>query len=154
MVKFSFVSRCPVPFQHCYCSICRKANGGGGYAINIMGEAPTLEIEGEENLTIYRSAKNDRDRYEADGLGYSRRHFCKHCGTMLWNFNARYPDWFYPFASAIDTPLPSAPQRRHTMLDYKPDWVPVPDGPDDTQFPRYGNIGLEDWHRERGLYDE
>lgn len=152
-VKFTVVSHTPVPFQYCYCSICRKANGGGGYAINIMGDATTLEIEGEENLSVYRAAKNDRDRYEADGLGFSRRNFCKHCGTMLWNYNARYPEWVYPFASAIDTELPAAPARRHIMLDHKPGWVQVPEGPDEAHVPRYPDAGIEDWHKDRNLHD-
>ena len=54
-VRFSVESHTPHPFNYCYCSICRKTAGGGGYAINIMGEAKTLKVEGEENLSIYRA---------------------------------------------------------------------------------------------------
>jgi hypothetical protein len=32
--------------MQCYCSICRKTAGGGGYAINIMGQAATLQVSG------------------------------------------------------------------------------------------------------------
>ena len=35
-VKFEVESRTPQPFMHCYCTICRKTQGGGGYTINIM----------------------------------------------------------------------------------------------------------------------
>ena len=31
-VKFRLQSDSPVPFMHCYCTICRKTAGGGGYA--------------------------------------------------------------------------------------------------------------------------
>ena len=106
-VKFSVHSKTPYPFSQCYCSICRKLNGGGGYSINIMAETSSLKVEGENSITVYRSAFNDRGVYEEDGLGYSRRNFCKHCGTMLWNFNTKYPDWIYIFASAVDTQLPT-----------------------------------------------
>jgi hypothetical protein len=41
-VKFSVESKTPYPYMRCYCSICRKTAGGGGYAINIMGDAATL----------------------------------------------------------------------------------------------------------------
>jgi hypothetical protein len=41
-VKFRLESNTPMPYQRCYCSICRKTQGGGGYAINIMGWADTL----------------------------------------------------------------------------------------------------------------
>ena len=52
--------------------------------------------------------------------------------------------------SAIDTPLPTAPDHRHTMTMHKPDWVEIPEG--ELQFPQYPDSGIEDWHRERGLY--
>ncbi len=38
-VKFSVESYTPYPYMRCYCSICRKTAGGGGYTINIMGQA-------------------------------------------------------------------------------------------------------------------
>lgn len=44
----------PIPLR-CYCSICRKKAGGGGYAINLAGDNATLKVEGEENITIYRA---------------------------------------------------------------------------------------------------
>ena len=34
-VRFSVESHEPYPFMRCYCSICRKTAGGGGYAINL-----------------------------------------------------------------------------------------------------------------------
>ena len=37
-VHFTVESHTPYPFLRCYCSICRKTAGGGGYAINIMGD--------------------------------------------------------------------------------------------------------------------
>jgi hypothetical protein len=40
----------------CYCSICRKTNGSGGYGINIAAERETLEfIQGEEKMKIYEA---------------------------------------------------------------------------------------------------
>jgi len=149
-VRFSVESNTPYPFSRCYCSVCRKLNGGGGYTINIMAEANTLKVEGEEHLRFYRHGNNDRGNYEADGLGFSRRHFCTNCGTMLWNYNTRYPDWIYPFASAIDTPLPVAPEHRHTMTKHKASWVEIP--PDEKQYAQYPDEGIEDWHRRHGLY--
>lgn len=151
-VKYRVQSHTPHPFSRCHCSTCRKLSGGGGYAINIMGDADTLEIEGEEHISVYRSALNDRGVYEEDGLGYSRRHFCKHCGTMLWNFNPRHAAWVYPFASSIDTDLPSPHEIRNTMTAYRVSWVDIPDG--EKQYPQYPDESIEDWHRNRGLYEE
>ena len=54
-VRFSVLSHTPIPYMHCYCSICRKTAGGGGSAINIMGEAGTLAVSGEEHLSVYQA---------------------------------------------------------------------------------------------------
>lgn len=151
-VHFSVVSHTPYPFNLCYCSTCRKTNGGGGYAINIMGEADTLRVTGMEHVSVYRSKQNDRGAYEADGLGFTRRHFCKHCGSLLWLHNPKYPQSVYPCASAIDTPLPTPPEHVALMLDYRPGWAWVPTGPNDAHYPRYPEGGIEVWHRKRGLY--
>ena len=40
------------------------------------------------------------------------------------------------------------------MLGYKPDWVPVPEGPEHTHHTYYPDGGIEQWHRDRGLYEE
>ena len=151
-VKFSFESHTPYPYNRCYCSICRKVNGGGGYTVNIMGDYPTLKVEGEEHLSVYRAAENQRGAYEDDGLGFSRRSFCSKCGTMLWNYNPNYGEWFYPFASAIDTPLPVPPAHNHIMLAFKASWVEVPEGPDETHYEHYPDDGIESWHKIRGLW--
>src|SRR5690606_21472053 len=54
-VRFEAESHTPVPYQLCYCSICRKQQGGGGYAINLAADARTLKVEGEEHLGLYRA---------------------------------------------------------------------------------------------------
>jgi hypothetical protein len=151
-VTFRVNSKTPYPYNWCYCSICRKTAGGGGYAINIMGEATTLEVEGEEHITVYRSAKNDRESYEADGLGGSRRHFCSRCGTALWVHNPSWPDLIHPFASAIDTDLPKTPEICAIMTEHTASWVDI--SGDATRFERYPDRGIEDWHKDRGLYEE
>ncbi|MDH5352750.1 MAG: GFA family protein, partial [Betaproteobacteria bacterium] len=90
-VRFSLDSETPYPYQRCYCSICRKTAGGGGYAINIMGNSATFKSKGRTR--IYRATR-----------GGPQRHFCPKCGSALWLWDRRWPDWIYPFASAIDTP--------------------------------------------------
>ncbi len=146
-VRFSVQSHAPQPYMHCYCSICRKTAGGGGSAINIMGEADTLEVEGEEHLSVYRA--------QIDGEPSSlRRHFCRHCGSALFIKDPSWPQWVYPHASAIDTPLPAPAERAHIMLGSKAAWVHVPEGPGEKQFDEYPDQSIEDWHRSRGAYEE
>ena len=148
-VRFTVDSHTPHPYMRCYCSICRKVGGGTGSAINIMGEAATLEVAGSENITDYRVK---REGAAADETSPSHRHFCRHCGSALWAASDRWPQWIYPFASAIDTPLPAPPERVHMMVDFVAPWVDVPEGEGEHRFERYPDQSIEHWHRQRGLY--
>jgi len=147
-ITFSVNSRTPYPFNYCYCSICRKTAGGGGYAINLMGDTPSLRVEGGENLSVYQA--------KIDGkTSTAMRSFCKHCGTHLWLWDPRWPDLIHPLASAIDTDLPETPERVHLMLGSKASWCQIPAASDcDTHFEAYPNEAIEDWHRKRGLLEE
>jgi hypothetical protein len=145
-VRFSVRSRTPVPYLHCYCSICRKTAGGTGAAINIMGEAGSLKVRGAANLAVYRARTSPRARRPSPG----RRHFCRRCGSALWVWDPRWPEWVYPFASAVDSPLPAARTREHIFLDARPAWVRVPSGRDERRFARYPREAIIDWHRRRG----
>ena len=146
-VTFRVQSHTPVPYMHCYCSICRKTGGGGGYAINIMGEADSLEVKGKPFLSVYRAKLSKRATKPSPG----RRHFCRKCGSALWVWDPRWPQWVYPFASAIDTPLPAAKEAQHIFLAAKPDWVRVPAAKGDRRFDGYPSESIADWHRNRGL---
>lgn len=152
-VRFSLESQTPYPFMYCYCSICRKTSGGGGYATNLMGWADPLEVEGEDSLAVYQ-ARMDRPGDDPDPeISPARRHFCRGCGSALWLFDPRWPELVHPHASAIDTPLPRPPERVHIMLDYAASWVEVPKGKREHHFRGYPDEGIEDWHRVRGLFD-
>jgi hypothetical protein len=148
-VRFSLDSATPVPFMECYCSICRKTAGGGGFAINLGGDARTLKVEGKKHVRIYHA------RIERDGevqRSDAERHFCGECGSALWLYDAQWPDLVHPLACAIDTPLPIPPGRVRLMLDFKPAWVVVPK---DNQpgYPEYPPESLEDWHRRHNVFD-
>ena len=54
-VKFSVDSSEPVPFMRCYCSICRKTAGSGGYAINLGAVTHTMKVTGKRYLRIYQA---------------------------------------------------------------------------------------------------
>ena len=47
-VHFTVMSHTPYPYQLCYCSICRKTAGGGGFAINLMGDYKTMKVQGQQ----------------------------------------------------------------------------------------------------------
>jgi hypothetical protein len=145
-------SRAAVPYMRCYCSICRKTAGGGGYAINLSGEFATLKVEGKENVAIYHAKGPAGD---PEGVSPAERHFCKLCGSQLYLYDPRWPELVHPLASAIDSPLPPAPENVHIMLESKPGWVKLPADAERTNcYAEYPEESLADWHRARGLYDE
>jgi hypothetical protein len=141
-VRFRLESAHPYPFNLCYCSICRKTAGGGGFAINLSGHFSTLRVEGQ--TTIYHAV--------IDGeTSPAERHFCGRCGSALWLYDKRWPELIHPFASAIDSELPKPPERTHLMLGSKAGWVELRADPQDRQFDEYPDESIAQWHERLGL---
>lgn len=149
-VGFSVESASPVPFMRCYCSICRKTAGDGGYAINIGAATKAMKVRGKRHLRIYRARMPD-----AEGGGThpssARRYFCARCGSALWVWDPTWPDFVYPHAGAIDTPLPTPPEHVHCFVGSKAPWVEPEGRPHDPRFDRYPGMSLAQWHEARGL---
>ncbi len=150
-VRFTVESDTFYPYQACYCSICRKTAGGGGYAINLGADANTLEVEGEENLTVYHAKLYDRGGPDEVPASEAERNFCKFCGSALWLFSPSHPDLVHPHASAIDTPLPKPPEHVRILLNSAASWVEVPSGENEKLFAGGPEESLEGWHRRHGL---
>jgi hypothetical protein len=149
-VQFTVGSHTPYPYQLCYCTICRKTAGGGGFAINIMGDVRTLKARGRRAIGIYRAEIADAAGNCETSTG--ERHFCRKCATALWLYDPQWPELMHPFASAIDTPLPIPPARTHLMLRYKASWVEPVIGPNDLTFDLYPKDSIEAWHKRHGLW--
>jgi hypothetical protein len=140
-VRFSVESHEPVPFMRCYCSICRKTAGSGGFAINLGADHAMLQVEGREHLGVYRATMHDGRQ------STGHRHFCRQCGSALWLWDPTWPELVHPHAGAIDTPLPTPPVTTHMMLGSKPAWVEAHAKPGDACFDEYPDESLADWHR-------
>lgn len=149
-VAFSVESDHPYPFNLCYCSICRKTAGGGGFAVNLSGDAASLEVNGRENTAIFRATLADPDTGAA-GLSPVERHFCRICASALWVWDPRWPELLHPFASAIDTDLPLPPERTHLMLASKKAWVTPGIGERDKLFDGYPDESIAEWHQRLDL---
>ena len=149
-VHFELQSAHPYPFNLCYCSICRKTAGGGGYAINLSGDHRTLKIQGEEHIQVFHARVRDRDSGEIRESRGERR-FCKHCGSALWVWDPHWPELVHPFASAIDSELPEAPERTHLLLNSRASWVPIHAERCDKQFDAYPDESIAAWHQRLGL---
>ena len=147
-VKFSVEAAQPYPFMRCYCSICRKTAGGGGYAINLGADFKTLKVRGRRHLRVYQAQIGDAGQTHAST---GRRHFCARCGSALWLWDPTWPELVHPLASAIDTPLPKPPANVHIMLGSRATWVEPEGQPDDARYDVYHDMSLAQWHERRGL---
>ena len=153
-VRFRVESAMPYPYLLCYCSICRKTDGGGGYAINLGADSSTLEIEGEEDLSVYNALLRDEHGSGEAEVSPGRRSFCSRCATALWVYDPRWPELVHPFASAVNTPLPQPPEIVRMMLAERPSWAELPeDDGTEKRFQRFPDESLEEWHRRYGIYD-
>ena len=150
-IRFSCHSHTPVPYQRCYCSICRKTAGGGGYAINLGALAEGMQVHDPHRAIAVSRAEIRQD----DGscvLSTAERSACSHCATALWLFSPEWPELIHPFASCIDSDLPVPSASVHLMLRFKAGWVVPQVGPGDACFDLYPEQSIEEWHRERGLF--
>ncbi len=152
-VRFTLQSDHPHPFNLCYCSICRKTSGGGGFAINLSGAHGTLETVGAEHLRVYQAMVQHPGEDEPH-RSPAKRHFCGLCGSPLWLWDPRWPELVHPLASAIDTPLPKPPERTHLLLDSKAPWVEPRADPQDKLFDGFPDESIAAWHRRLGLAGE
>lgn len=149
-VKFSCNSHTPQPYQQCYCSICRKTAGAGGFAINLGASTRSMKVQGKRHLRIYRALLPDETgsgRHESS----ARRYFCSRCGSALWVWDPTWPDLVHPHAGAIDTPLPVPPEHVHCLVGSKAPWVEVEGAPDDPRFDHYPDMSLAQWHERHGF---
>ena len=147
-VTFSVRSAQPVPFMRCYCSVCRKTAGAGGYAINLGADFTTLKVRGKRHLRVYRALMREGDAVRTSA---AQRHFCGRCGSPLWLYDPGYPELVHPHASAIDTALPVPPEHVHLMLGSRAPWVQPEGRPGDPHFDAYPDMSLAEWHAQRGL---
>jgi len=143
-IRFEVEAPHPYPYNLCYCSICRKTAGAGGFAINLGADHASLKVEGEQKTGIYH-ALIDGDSSPAE------RHFCPRCASALWVYDPRWPELVHPFASAIDTELPVPPERTHLMLGSKAGWVEAAVKAGDKCFDEYPDEGIAQWHQRHNL---
>ena len=150
-VRFEVESHTPVPFMLCYCSICRKQQGGGGFAINLGADYEMMNIRGKRALGVYRAEIED-DEHPHCEVSTGERNFCRKCGAALWLYDPTWPELVHPFASAIDTDLPTPPEKVHLMLKYKANWVEPVVGRQDKAFDVYPEESIADWHKRTGMW--
>ncbi len=150
-VRFSVDAPEPVPYLRCYCSICRKTAGAGGFGINLGARTASLKLEGEEHIRRYDPASGD---VGSGATGDHGRRFCGRCGSPLWNYDPAWPELIHPHAGAIDTPLPKPPARVHMMLGSAANWAQPDIRAEDKSHDAYPDESLASWHERMNLRDD
>ena len=148
-VRFIVESHAPEPYQLCYCSICRKTDGGG---VSPSTWPPTPRpFRSRARITSVSPRRNPTGRRACE-QSTGERNFCTGCGAALWLYDPGWPELVHPFASAVDTPLPVPPAKTHLMLKFKPGWVEPNVGPGDLTFDLYPKESIEDWHKRHHVW--
>lgn len=110
-VRFSVEGNLKPP-DACHCTICRKTSGHYYAGTDVPRTAVT--IEGEENVTWYRSSEK------------ARRGFCSTCGSSLF-FDPIYRDWIGIAMGAFDKPT-NTHLAIHIFVANKGDYYEITDG--------------------------
>ena len=139
-VRFNVSSRTPYPYRICSCRRCRKTAGSIGAAANVIADASSLELEGEVTPTRYE--------HPDEPVVLS---FCGRCGSALFLEITPFPEWVYPFASAVDTPLPKPPEFVFVRTEERPSWTPAIGSDGDPNFAENTDESMVAWHRRLGL---
>ena len=105
----------------------------------MLAQASTLRVSGEGALTEFAAPDSTRTR------------FCSVCGSALYLTIDAAPDFVYPFASAVDTPLPVPPERVHVFTAEAPAWARPPSSAQDLSVERNTRESIDGWHRRHGL---
>lgn len=103
------------PIQLCYCSQCRKAQGGA-FAAVIPVQAPAFHLlAGQEALSSYESSPG------------KERVFCGNCGSPLYSRRHAMPQVLRLRAGLLDGDLPVRPAW-HAYTGSKCNWWSIEDG--------------------------
>jgi hypothetical protein len=90
----------------------------------LYSQRASLDVQGQENIKKFAGMCPNLFKGGELELSPFVRSFCKECGTHLWmDDESCDAGYIYPYASAIDTPLPEPPFSVHIMLGSKASWV-------------------------------
>jgi len=77
---------------NCHCNTCKKITGGAFETIAVTAENNFEITVGQDNLTIYQISEN------------TKKHFCRTCGTPIFNLHKKYPGNCMIQVGSLDEP--------------------------------------------------
>ena len=82
---------------NCHCNICKKMTGGAFSALVIVGDESFCFDQGEESLNTYQVSEQ------------AIKHFCRLCGTPLFNLHQKFPGNRMVALGSLDDPTAATP---------------------------------------------
>jgi hypothetical protein len=77
---------------NCHCKTCKKITGAAFETIAVIDETSLEVLRGEELLTVYQISDT------------AKKHFCKNCGTPIYNLLSAYPGRCLVQVGSLDDP--------------------------------------------------
>jgi hypothetical protein len=106
------VSGAPKSVVNCHCNFCRK-HSGAAFSTYVAVPEEALEITaGADFLATFQFAED------------AHKHFCKQCGSPIFNKNARYPGLGIIYLGAIAEPARFVPTA-NIYCESQLAWVPA-----------------------------
>jgi hypothetical protein len=100
---------------NCHCSICRKANGGAFSSYLVVPEEAFEIVLGQDLLTRYALSEE------------GEKHFCRICGSAVFNRNQRYPGVTIVHLGSLDAVETFSPTI-NMFCESRLPWVVFSDG--------------------------
>ncbi len=82
---------------NCHCQLCRSMNGSAFSSYGVVPSAAISITKGSEEIAQFQVSDN------------ALKHFCRRCGTPLYNTNERYPGLSMIYLGVIDEHAELAP---------------------------------------------
>lgn len=95
---------------NCHCNDCKKAGGGAFSSLVVVRKNRFEIVSGEEHLSHFQLGER------------VTKHFCKYCGTPIFNRNKRYPSHCMVAIGSLDDPKLVTPTA-NIHCDSQLDWV-------------------------------
>ena len=130
--------------------------GPEGFTYGLAFYTGCRDCDNPPGILLYRipNAEIEDDERTRCEVSTGERRFCRKCGSALWLYDPTWPELVHPFASAVDTELPKAPERVHIMLKYKASWVEPDIRKGDRCFDLYPEDSIADWHKRTKMWVE
>jgi len=106
------VSTAPKAVVNCHCNFCRKHSGAAFTTYAVVPESALEIISGHDAVAAFQIKEQ------------AHKHFCKQCGSPLFNKNARYPGLCMIYLGGISAPLDIVPTA-NIYCESQLAWVPA-----------------------------